>query len=772
MSNGDVLRVLTYHRILDGAAARRCNPSLISATPHAFESQMRYVAAHYRAVSLREVLAAVRRHQRLPRGAVLITFDDACRDVGEIAWPILRRYRLPATIFTPTAFPGDPGRSFWWDRLHRAFTQAHPPVLEGTPCGPLDLRTPAARRRSLRAAQRMLKRLPHADAMRLVDQICRELDDDRPFPAEVLTWDELRALVADGADVAAHTRTHPALTTLDEDEVRAEIRGSFDDLRRELGEALPALAYPFGDHDDRVVGIARDEGFELAFTTRDGHNVLQSADPLRLRRTNITPRTTPLVFAVRLTQPGGWIDQWRHRPRALDEPRPQAAEGGSRGPRARARVAYIVSRFPKLSETFVLHEMRSVASLGLDVQLYPLLREHQPVMHPEAADWLRRAHLYPLLSPTVVLAQIALLVRRPGDYLSLLLEVLRETWGSRRFFIGALGTFPLAVRFAREMQREGITHIHAHFANNPALAAFVLHRLTGIPYSFTAHGSDLHVERRMLRTKVAAAEFVVTVSEFNKRVIADECGEAARDKVHVLHCGVDLRRFAPSAANARPRDPFRLACVASFEEVKGHRFLVEAIRLLRQRGLAVRCDLVGEGPMRGEVEARIARHGLGDRIHVHGGLPGHEVAGLLRSVSAAVLASHPTENGKREGIPVALMEAMASGLPVVATAISGIPELVEAEVSGLLVPSGDPGALADAIERLVRDPELCDRLGRAAREKVEREFNLRTSALMLERLFTRRRGLRPSARVEGLRETSARPGMAGRPAAAFLDELR
>ncbi len=400
----------------------------------------------------------------------------------------------------------------------------------------------------------------------------------------------------------------------------------------------------------------------------------------------------------------------------------------------RKRVAYIMSRFPKLTETFVLYEMLAVEAAGIAVEIFPLLRNRQPVAHPEAEDWVRRAHFHPFLSLPILRSQLHFLRRQPRTYLRLVSEVLRKTWGSANFFFGALGIFPKAVRFAHEMQRTGVSHVHAHFATHPALAAFMIHRLTGIPYSFTAHGSDLHVERRMLETKIMAAAFAVTVSEYNRHIMVEECGGRFGERIHVIHCGIDPDVFRPGLARAEG-GPCRIVCVASFEEVKGHRYLLEACSLLRERGVQFRCDLVGDGPLRREIAALIVRNSLDEHVWVLGAQPRPEVLRLLAAADAAVLASYPTPQGKREGIPVSLMEAMAAGLPVVASAISGIPELVTSGVSGVLVPPADPHALADALQRLAEDPELRLNMGHAARDAVRRDFNLHSSARTLAALF-------------------------------------
>lgn len=405
-----------------------------------------------------------------------------------------------------------------------------------------------------------------------------------------------------------------------------------------------------------------------------------------------------------------------------------------------ARVAYVVSRFPKLTETFVLFELLTLEAMDIAIELFPLQRERQPTRHPECERWMERAHFQPFLSVPILSAQWHYLRRDARRYLGVLHEVLRRTWGSANFFVGAIAFFPKAVYFAREMERSGITHVHAHFCSHPAFAAFVIHRLTDIPFSFTAHGSDLHVDRRMLDAKVEAAAFAVTISRFNRKVMLDACGELAAHKLHVIHCGVDLEAFSVPS-EVRPDGPTRMVCVASFEEVKGHRHLLDACAMLRDRGVEFRCDLVGEGPLRADIERRIARLALDGLVNVLGGRARPDVIRLYQAADLAVLASRPTRQGKREGIPVALMEAMATGLPVVSTAISGIPELVETGRTGILVPPGDARALADALEALAGDPQRRARMGAAGREKVEREFDLRAnSAMLLERILASHAG--------------------------------
>ncbi len=308
-----VLRVLTYHRVLDAKRAARCNPSPVSASPRAFEEQVKHLARSYRPVSGEEVVDAAGGGGKLPARAVLVTFDDAYWDFGDVAWPILRRHGVPATLCVPTAYPDHPEREFWWDRLWRAFSRARAAAVE-TPAGRVPL-APAALRGSLRAVQDAVKALPHDEAMRWVERMCEAVGHREPGSGQVLRWSELRELAREGVTLAAHTRTHPALTRLPPEEARAEIRGSREDLERETGVSPRVFAYPFGDHDDRVAALAREEGFRVALTCRDGHNDLATADPLRLCRTNVTTRTSPLLLRLRLLRVAAYADRWRHRPR-------------------------------------------------------------------------------------------------------------------------------------------------------------------------------------------------------------------------------------------------------------------------------------------------------------------------------------------------------------------------------------------------------------------------------------------------------------------------
>jgi colanic acid/amylovoran biosynthesis glycosyltransferase len=395
-------------------------------------------------------------------------------------------------------------------------------------------------------------------------------------------------------------------------------------------------------------------------------------------------------------------------------------------------IAYIMSRFPKLTETFVLDDVIQQQGLGSEVLVYPLLREPGQLTHPEVTRVLPKVRFTPFVSHDILSANWKFLCSSPAKYCKAITAVLWGTLPSRNFFVGALGILPKSVFFAQQMRLQGVEHVHAHFATHPALSAFVIHRLTGIPFSFTAHGSDLHVDQTMLDKKLAEAKFAVTVSSYNKESMVAKCGEFARRKIHVLHCGVDTDFFCPCS---RPENRMlRLICVASFGEVKGHKYLVEACRLLRDRGLEFCCELVGEGELRTRIQDQVAKAGLSEHFIFHGAVRRPEVREFLQQCDVIVLASVPTANGKREGIPVCLMEGMACGLPAISTRLSGIPELVRHGECGLLVQPADAAALADAIAHL-QDRALRQQFGRAARAQVVTRFNLKTNSTALNALF-------------------------------------
>ena len=279
-----LLPVLTYHRVDEPERSPELYPGLIGATPEEFDEQMRFLSSFHRPLSLSELLAIRRGEALPPPRAVMVTFDDAYRSVAEHAWPIMQRHGVPLTLFVPTAYPGDPGKAFWWDRLWSALGREDPFV--STPLGDLPVRTPAERLRTYRRLRAYLKSLEHERAVAIVADLSGSSGAEAPGPS-VLDWDELRRLAAEGVAIGSHSRTHPLLHKVGRAEASREIRDSLGDLEREIGPTPRVFAYPGGGVDRGVATVLEEEGFELAFLTRRGFNDLSRPDWLRLRRINV-----------------------------------------------------------------------------------------------------------------------------------------------------------------------------------------------------------------------------------------------------------------------------------------------------------------------------------------------------------------------------------------------------------------------------------------------------------------------------------------------------
>jgi len=295
------LRVLTYHRIDEPTRRPWLDPGLISASPKEFDKQMAYLAAHYQVVAISDVLAALNSSNKkhLPPRAVLVTFDDGYQDFEEHAWPILKRRKIPATLFVPTAYPDHPEQTFWWDDLYHALQNTNRKENLDTPIGTFSLSNAASRNQAYRRLKNYMKTLKHAEAILRVRELCREMDV-QPATNCIMSWNSLRKLSREGLTLGAHTRTHPLVNRIPLDEARKEVIGSFEDLENEIGFALPIFAYPGGEFSNDVVSMLDREGFSLAFTTKRGINNIHHMNPLRIQRINVGGRTSLPVLRAQL----------------------------------------------------------------------------------------------------------------------------------------------------------------------------------------------------------------------------------------------------------------------------------------------------------------------------------------------------------------------------------------------------------------------------------------------------------------------------------------
>lgn len=294
-----LLRVLTYHRVDEPDAQPDLSPVLLSATPETFARQMEHVARFYDVIGVERLLGYFQGSESLPKRPLVLTFDDAYQDFATHAWPVLKHLGLPVTLFVATAFPDQPERHFWWDRLYQAIRNSEQEAL-ATPLGTLSL-APKERRNSFRKLRDYVKSLPHGAAMREVEEISARLGAPAA-PHRVLGWEALRQLAREGVTVAPHSHTHPMLNRVTPEEAAAEALLSWQTLEREVGPTLPIFAYPSGGASADVVHSLAAAGFQLAFTTVRGINDLRGVHPLQLRRINVGRRTTlPLLHAQLLS---------------------------------------------------------------------------------------------------------------------------------------------------------------------------------------------------------------------------------------------------------------------------------------------------------------------------------------------------------------------------------------------------------------------------------------------------------------------------------------
>jgi len=272
------------------------------------------------------------------------------------------------------------------------------------------------------------------------------------------------------------------------------------------------------------------------------------------------------------------------------------------------------------------------------------------------------------------------------------------------------------------LKNTSIDQIQAAFLSGPASVAYFLSQYLQVPYSFTIHASNIFIDPIMLGRKLLTSKKIVTISQYNYQYLLKKYGKALESKIHIIHCGIDVEKFRPRAAR-KGTVPIILA-VGQLTERKGFPYLLEACDIMKKKGYSFKCYIVGDGEDREILTSKSRSLGVDDVVTFLGRKLQDEVRELIRRATIFCLPSIITEKGGREGIPVALMEAMAMELPVVSTRTVGIPELVEHPAEGLLVRPKDPMALVDALEILLTDKDLRIAMGTAARKKVSREFNI------------------------------------------------
>lgn len=395
----------------------------------------------------------------------------------------------------------------------------------------------------------------------------------------------------------------------------------------------------------------------------------------------------------------------------------------------RVRIVYFLASFPALRNTFVLRELDGLEAAGLGIDsVVGLLRPEGGIQHLRAERWVQRTIPRPGLGACVA-AVGWWAFRRPMRLSAVAASVVRVNLLPRHRVRAGIASILLGAFHARRLSAARPVHIHAHF-EIPTDTAWAVHRLTGVSFSFTVH-TDEAITLRSLPRNAEAAALVVTPSVYTQRRIQGRVGQNV--PVHVVRAAIPTSEY-PFHSRAIPlTGPVRGVCVAGLEPCKGHADLLRA--LARGEGLErVSLDIVGDGPMRWDLERLVGELGLGPRVTFRGALTEDEVRRVLDAADVFVLAGTTDENGHHDNLPVALMEAMAAGVPVVASRIGGIPELVVDGVTGFLAEPGDVDDLRSALLRALDCDSIADVVS-SARSTVEAEFDLGANAQRLALLL-------------------------------------
>jgi glycosyltransferase involved in cell wall biosynthesis len=397
------------------------------------------------------------------------------------------------------------------------------------------------------------------------------------------------------------------------------------------------------------------------------------------------------------------------------------------------KLGYLYSRYPVISQTFCDAEMLALERLGFELQIGSVYPPLTSLRHEHIASLRAPIHYAP---PQEILKISAKNAKAAGEWPQDLVNRHDQKYGPS---VKAEQRARNALYFAELFAHNGIEHVHVHFANRAAHTAVFLKEISGIPFSVTAHGQDFMKDLGnddLLREICAAAEFVAAETDYSRDLLRQRCPDSAA-KIHRVYNGIDLERFpTPHDEISDNRAP-RIISVGRLVQFKGFGQLIEACAELARRGLNFTCEIIGDGPLRNDLLARIGKLNLSGRVHLFGSLSQVAVLEKIRAADIFALASVIDAQGASDVFPTVIIEAMAAARPVVSTYLAGIPESVVDGETELLVPPGDTMALAEALRQLIQDPELRLRYGRTGRARIEQHFRIEhTIAPLIELLQT------------------------------------
>ena len=394
------------------------------------------------------------------------------------------------------------------------------------------------------------------------------------------------------------------------------------------------------------------------------------------------------------------------------------------------RLGYLYSRYPVISQTFCDAEMLALERLGIELEIGSIYPPLTSLRHEHISCLRAPIHYAP---PQDILKISEKNAKIADKWPRGLVDRHEQKYGPS---VKAEQRARNALYFADLFARNGVDHFHVHFANRAAHTAIFLKEISGIPFSVTAHGQDFMKDLGnddLLREICAAAEFVAAETDYSRELLCQRCPDSAA-KIHRVYNGIDLERF-PAPLSSKSGTTPRIISVGRLVAFKGFEDLIDACAELARRGLDFTCEIIGDGPLRDDLQARIATLNLSNRVHLLGSLSQGAVLERLRTADVFALASVTDAQGASDVFPTVIIEAMAAARPVVSTCLAGIPESVVHGETGLLVAPGDTMALAKALGQLIQDPELRLRYGRAGRARLEQHFQIeRTVAPLMELL--------------------------------------
>ncbi|MEI7881204.1 MAG: glycosyltransferase family 4 protein [bacterium] len=413
------------------------------------------------------------------------------------------------------------------------------------------------------------------------------------------------------------------------------------------------------------------------------------------------------------------------------------------------KLAYVLGTFPSLTETFIQRELDELRRKGFKIIIFSLRR---PAVDCREAGNRTIKHLVyyrpSLLSPAMIAAQWYFMLRQPRRTLRALRQTLASSMHDPIELAKCLRNLPVAAFFARRAAHFGVEHIHAHFAFMPADVARMMATLLDIRFSFSAHAGDIYLQSRAaLSRKVQAANFVSVCTRYGLDELNRRADPLPPEKVHLIYHGLTPSQFSSLEASQkcdggqtpeRPAPPLILS-VGRLQPKKGFVILIEACRLLRDRHLAFRCLIAGEGPERRNLESAINRLGLSETVHLLGECSTEEVVSLFKQAHVFALPCIIAPDGDRDSLPNVILESLAAGIPVVTTPVAGIPEVIVHGRTGLLAPPGDARILAEMIEELLKSESLCRILSNFGATTILERFDIARNAAPLAELFNNMR---------------------------------